>query len=205
GKLKFAPGRRHGLPVATAFQQSVEFRHPSSAPVAPSDVGETKPLPPPVTLSNPANPGARSTPVTPTPKPKPRAQRPRPVIDTTKADSAARDTANAPAKTKAEFFNPGGSVKDRIGVAMIEAAEKEGRLKPGGLVVEATSGNTGVGLALAAAVKGYRCIFTMPDKMSQEKARLLRALGAEVIITPTAVAPDHPDNYIMKGRAIAAA
>jgi len=110
-----------------------------------------------------------------------------------------------PVYAKAEFFNPGGSVKDRIGLAMIEAAEREGRLKPGGLVVEATSGNTGVGLALAAAVKGYRCIFTMPDKMSQEKARLLRALGAEVIITPTAVPPDHPDNYIMKGRAIAAA
>ena len=88
---------------------------------------------------------------------------------------------------------------------MIEAAEREGRLKPGGLIVEATSGNTGVGLALAAAVKGYRCIFTMPDKMSQEKARLLRALGAEVIITPTAVPPDHPDNYLVKGRAIAAA
>jgi cystathionine beta-synthase len=110
-----------------------------------------------------------------------------------------------PVYAKAEFFNPGGSVKDRIGVAMIEAAEREGRLKPGGLIVEATSGNTGVGLALAASVKGYRCIFTMPDKMSQEKARLLRALGAEVIITPTAVPPDHPDNYIVKGRAIAAA
>jgi cystathionine beta-synthase len=110
-----------------------------------------------------------------------------------------------PIYAKAEFFNPGGSVKDRIGLAMIEAAEREGRLKPGGLIVEATSGNTGVGLALAAAVKGYHCIFTMPDKMSQEKARLLRALGAEVIITPTAVAPDHPDNYIVKGRAIAAA
>src|SRR6266705_1268277 len=110
-----------------------------------------------------------------------------------------------PVYAKAEFFNPGGSVKDRIGLAMIEAAEREGRLKPGGLIVAATSGNTGVGLAIAAAVKGYRCIFTMPDKMSQEKARLLRALGAEVIITPTAVPPDHPDNYIMKGRAIAAA
>jgi cystathionine beta-synthase len=110
-----------------------------------------------------------------------------------------------PIYAKAEFFNPGGSVKDRIGLAMIEAAEREGRLRPGGLIVEATSGNTGVGLAIAAAVKGYRCIFTMPDKMSQEKARLLRALGAEVIITPTAVPPDHPDNYIMKGRAIAAA
>jgi cystathionine beta-synthase len=110
-----------------------------------------------------------------------------------------------PVFAKAEFFNPGGSVKDRIGLAMIEAAERDGRLQPGGLVVEATSGNTGVGLAIAAAVKGYRCIFTMPDKMSQEKARLLRALGAEVVITPTAVPPDHPENYIVKGRAIAAA
>lgn len=110
-----------------------------------------------------------------------------------------------PVYVKAEFFNPGGSVKDRIGIAMIEAAEREGKLAPGGLVVEATSGNTGVGLAIAAAVKGYRCVFTMPDKMSQEKARLLRALGADVIITPTAVPPDHPENYIMKGRAIAAA
>src|SRR5215468_6112218 len=105
---------------------------------------------------------------------------------------------------KMENLNPGFSVKDRIGVAMIEAAEREGRLRPGGVIVEATSGNTGIGLALAAAVKGYRCIFTMPDTLSQEKARLLRALGAEVLITPTAVAPDHPDNYIMKGRAIAA-
>ena len=110
-----------------------------------------------------------------------------------------------PVYAKAEFFNPGGSVKDRIGIAMIEAAERAGQLKPGGLVVEATSGNTGVGLAIAAAVKGYRCIFTMPDKMSQEKARLLRALGADVVITPTAVPPDHPESYIMKGRAIAAA
>ncbi|HEY6853141.1 MAG TPA: pyridoxal-phosphate dependent enzyme [Gemmatimonadales bacterium] len=110
-----------------------------------------------------------------------------------------------PVYAKAEFFNPGGSVKDRIGIAMIEAAEREGRLKPGGLIVEATSGNTGVGLAIAAAVKGYACIFTMPDKMSQEKARLLRALGAEVVITPTAVPPDHPESYLMKGRAIAAA
>ncbi|MGH9259065.1 MAG: pyridoxal-phosphate dependent enzyme [Acidimicrobiales bacterium] len=110
-----------------------------------------------------------------------------------------------PVLAKAEMFNPGGSVKDRIGLAMIEAAERDGRLRPGGLIVEATSGNTGVGLALAAAIKGYRCIFTMPDKMSQEKARLLRALGADVIITPTAVPPDHPDNYIVKGRAIAAA
>jgi cysteine synthase len=105
---------------------------------------------------------------------------------------------------KAEFFNPGGSVKDRIGLAMIEAAERDGRLRPGGVVVEGTSGNTGVGLAIAAAIKGYRCIFTMPDKMSQEKVRLLKAFGAEVIITPTAVPPDHPDNYVQTAKRIAA-
>ena len=103
---------------------------------------------------------------------------------------------------KAEYQNPGGSVKDRIGVAMIEAAEKAGELKPGGTIVEGTSGNTGVGLAMAAALKGYRCIFTMPDKMSQEKVKLLKAYGAEVVITPTAVPPDHPDNYIMKAKQI---
>jgi TonB family protein len=102
GKLKFAPGRRHGLPVATAFQQSVEFRHPSSAPVAPSDVGETKPLPPPVTLSKPANSGTGTTPAAPAPRPKPRVQRPRPAVATTKADSTARDTATAPATTKSD-------------------------------------------------------------------------------------------------------
>ncbi len=104
---------------------------------------------------------------------------------------------------KAEFFNPGGSVKDRIGIVIIEDAERRGLLKPGGVIVEGTSGNTGVGLALAAALKGYRCIFTMPDKMSQEKVRLLRAFGAEVVITPTAVPPDHPENYVMKAKAIA--
>ncbi|HET7791657.1 MAG TPA: cysteine synthase family protein [Gemmatimonadales bacterium] len=109
-----------------------------------------------------------------------------------------------PVYAKAEFLNPGASVKDRIGIAMIEAAERSGRLKPGGTIVEATSGNTGVGLAIAAAVKGYRCIFTIPDKMSVEKVQLLRAYGAEVIVTPTAVPEDHPDNYIVKGRAIAA-
>ncbi|HEX8273427.1 MAG TPA: cysteine synthase A [Longimicrobiaceae bacterium] len=105
---------------------------------------------------------------------------------------------------KAEFFNPGGSVKDRIGLPIIEAAERSGALKPGGTVVEGTSGNTGVGLAIAAAIRGYRCIFTMPDKMSQEKVRLLKAFGAEVIITPTAVAHDHPDNYVMMAKRIAA-
>jgi cystathionine beta-synthase len=105
------------------------------------------------------------------------------------------DGAPTPVYGKAEFFNPGGSVKDRIGVAIIERAEEEGRLRPGGLVVEGTSGNTGVGLAIAAAVKGYRCIFTIPDKMSAEKVRLLKAFGAEVIVTPAAVPPDHPDYY----------
>ena len=104
---------------------------------------------------------------------------------------------------KAEFFNPGGSVKDRIGLPIIEQAERDGSLKPGGIIVEATSGNTGIGLAIAAALRGYRCIFTMPDKMSQEKVRLLRAFGAEVIVTPTAVPPDHPDHYLMTAKRIA--
>ena len=108
-----------------------------------------------------------------------------------------------PVYGKAEFFNPGGSVKDRIGLPIIERAEREGQLKPGGTIVEGTSGNTGVGLAIAAALKGYRCIFTLPDKMSQEKVRLLKAFGAEVIITPTAVPPDHPDNYVMMAKRIA--
>src|SRR5438477_6173379 len=91
---------------------------------------------------------------------------------------------------KLEMLNPGGSVKDRIGLRMIEAAEREGLLRPGGTIVEPTSGNTGVGLAIAAAIKGYRCIFTMPDKMSREKISLLRAYGAEVVVCPTAVPPD---------------
>ena len=108
-----------------------------------------------------------------------------------------------PVYGKADFFNPGGSVKDRIGLPIIEAAEKSGALKPGGTIVEGTSGNTGVGLALAAALKGYKCIFTLPDKMSQEKVRLLKAFGAEVIITPTAVGPDHPDNYVVMAKRIA--
>src|SRR5687767_3378270 len=108
-----------------------------------------------------------------------------------------------PVFAKAEFYNPGGSVKDRIGMPIIERAERDGTLKPGGTIVEGTSGNTGVGLAIAAALKGYKCIFTMPDKMSQEKVRLLKAFGAEVIITPTAVPPDHPDNYVMMAKRIA--
>lgn len=105
---------------------------------------------------------------------------------------------------KLEFLNPGGSVKDRIGLAMIEAAEREGRLKPGGTIVEATSGNTGVGLAIAAAIKGYKCIFVMPDKMSQEKVRLLRAFGARVVVTPTAVEPNDPRSYYSVSKRIVA-
>ena len=105
---------------------------------------------------------------------------------------------------KAENLNPGGSVKDRIGLSIIEGAERRGELKPGGVIVEATSGNTGIGLAIAAAIKGYRCIFTIPDKMSSEKIRLLRAFGAEVIVVPTAVPPDHPEYYIQKAKTIVA-
>ncbi|MBV9283667.1 MAG: cystathionine beta-synthase [Acidimicrobiia bacterium] len=96
---------------------------------------------------------------------------------------------------KLEFLNPGGSVKDRPAVAMVEAAERAGLIGPGGTIVEPTSGNTGVGLAIVAARRRYRCIFVMPDKMSQEKIALLRAYGAEVVVCPTTVAPDHPDSY----------
>jgi cystathionine beta-synthase len=112
------------------------------------------------------------------------------------------DGARTPVYVKAESFNPGGSVKDRIGVALIEAAEQAGQLRPGGTIVEGTSGNTGIGLAVAAAVKGYRCVFTIPDKMSDEKVRLLRAFGAEVIVTPT-VEHDHPEYYATVARRIA--
>ena len=104
---------------------------------------------------------------------------------------------------KCEFMNPGGSVKDRIGIAMLEDAEHQGLIKPGGTIVEATSGNTGVGLAIAAAIKGYRCIFVMPDKMSDEKIRQLRAFGARVVITPTAVEPDNPQSYYSVARRLA--
>jgi cystathionine beta-synthase len=96
---------------------------------------------------------------------------------------------------KLEYLNPGGSTKDRIGLRMIETAEREGRLRPGGTIVEPTSGNTGVGLALAAAVKGYKMIFVLPDKVAAEKISLLRAFGAEVVICPTAVEPDSPESY----------
>ncbi|MBA0049439.1 cystathionine beta-synthase [Streptomyces sp. AJS327] len=96
---------------------------------------------------------------------------------------------------KIEYFNPGGSVKDRIAVRMIEAAEESGELRPGGVIVEPTSGNTGVGLAIVAQRKGYRCVFVCPDKVSTDKINVLRAYGAEVVVCPTAVAPEHPDSY----------
>ncbi len=104
---------------------------------------------------------------------------------------------------KLEYMNPGGSVKDRVGVAMIDDAERKGLLKPGGTIVEPTSGNTGVGLALTATIRGYRAIFTMPDKMSEEKRRLLRALGGRVVISPTNVSPDSQENYYNVARRIA--
>ena len=97
---------------------------------------------------------------------------------------------------KCEFFNPGGSIKDRIGWSMVEDAEAKGRIKPGDTLIEPTSGNTGQGIALAAAVKGYRCIITMPEKMSQEKQIALEALGAEIIRTPTEASFDDPESHI---------
>jgi cystathionine beta-synthase len=102
---------------------------------------------------------------------------------------------------KAEYMNPGASVKDRIGLAIIEDAERSGKLRPGGTIVEGTSGNTGVGLALAAIAKGYHCVFTIPDKMSIEKVKLLKAFGSEVIVTPT-VSPDHPEYYVTVAKRI---
>ena len=105
------------------------------------------------------------------------------------------DGLPCPIYGKVEFFNPGGSIKDRIGHAMVAEAERRGWLRPGGTIIEATAGNTGVGLALVAAVKGYRCIFVLPDKMSREKIDLLRAYGAETVIVPTNVPPDSPESY----------
>ncbi|MCH7992750.1 MAG: pyridoxal-phosphate dependent enzyme, partial [Gemmatimonadetes bacterium] len=118
--------------------------------------------------------------------------------------NAVTDGTPTPVYVKCEFMGPGGSIKDRIGLAMIQAAEADGSLKPGGTIVEATGGNTGLALAMAASLKGYACICTMPDKMSTEKVKLLRAFGAEVVITPTAVPSEHPDHYLQKARKIAA-
>jgi cystathionine beta-synthase len=114
-------------------------------------------------------------------------------------DRTARDLS-CQVMAKLEYLNPGGSVKDRPAVRMVEVAERTGRLHPGGTIVEPTSGNTGVGLAIVAARRGYRCIFTMPDKIAEEKRALLRAYGAEVVICPTSVAPEHPESYYSVAR-----
>jgi cystathionine beta-synthase len=96
---------------------------------------------------------------------------------------------------KVEYFNPGGSVKDRIALRMVEAAEASGALRPGGTIIEPTSGNTGIGLAIVAQEKGYKCLFVCPDKVSQDKISVLRAYGADVVVCPSSVSPDHPDSY----------
>jgi cystathionine beta-synthase len=114
-----------------------------------------------------------------------------PLVQLTKTTDGARGLVLA----KVEYFNPGGSVKDRIAVRMVEAAEASGELKPGGTIVEPTSGNTGVGLAMVAQAKGYKCVFVCPDKVSEDKRNVLKAYGAEVVVCPTAVAPEHPDSY----------
>lgn len=112
-------------------------------------------------------------------------------------------TAGAEVYAKLEFMNPGGSIKDRIGGWLIEDAEKRGVLRPGGTIVEGTSGNTGVALAIASAIKGYKCVFVLPDKMSQEKIKNLRAFGARVVVTPTAVEPEDPRSYYSVSRRLA--
>jgi cystathionine beta-synthase len=109
--------------------------------------------------------------------------------------NAVTEGVTATVLAKVEYMNPGGSVKDRIALRMVEAAEASGELKPGGTIIEPTSGNTGVGLALVAQRKGYKCIFVCPDKVAEDKRNVLRAYGAEVVVCPTAVAPDHPDSY----------
>src|ERR1700745_2255757 len=111
-----------------------------------------------------------------------------------KLNKVAKDFP-CPVLAKVDYFNPGNSIKDRMAVKMVEMAEKDGKLKPGGTIIECTSGNTGMGLALTAVVKGYKCIFTTTDKQSKEKADILKAVGAEVIVCPTNVDPDDPRSY----------
>ena len=118
--------------------------------------------------------------------------------------SVTRGIPGATVLAKVEYFNPGGSVKDRIALRMVAAAEASGDLKPGGTIVEPTSGNTGVGLAIVAAERGYRCVFVCPDKVAQDKISVLRAYGAEVVVCPGTVAPDHPDSYYSVARRMAA-
>ena len=118
--------------------------------------------------------------------------------------SVTRGVPGVTVLAKVEYFNPGGSVKDRIALRMVAAAEASGDLKPGGTIVEPTSGNTGVGLAIVAAERGYRCVFVCPDKVAQDKISVLRAYGAEVVMCPGTVAPDHPDSYYSVARRVAA-
>src|SRR5690348_7962811 len=118
--------------------------------------------------------------------------------------SVTRGIPGANVLAKVEYFNPGGSVKDRIALRMVTAAEESGALRPGGTIVEPTSGNTGVGLAIVAAERGYRCVFVCPDKVAQDKIAVLRAYGAEVVVCPGTVAPDHPDSYYSVARRMAA-
>src|SRR6267378_2125196 len=117
--------------------------------------------------------------------------------------SVTRGIPGATVLAKVEYFNPGGSVKDRIALRMVAAAEANGDLRPGGTIVEPTSGNTGVGLAIVAAERGYRCVFVCPDKVAQDKIAVLRAYGAEVVVCPGTVAPDHPDSYYSVARRMA--
>jgi len=117
--------------------------------------------------------------------------------------SVTRGIPGATVLAKVEYFNPGGSVKDRIALRMVAAAEESGALRPGGTIVEPTSGNTGVGLAIVAAERGYRCVFVCPDKVAQDKIAVLRAYGAEVVVCPGTVAPDHPDSYYSVARRLA--
>ena len=117
--------------------------------------------------------------------------------------SVTRGIPGANVLAKVEYFNPGGAVKDRIALRMVAAAEASGALRPGGTIVEPTSGNTGVGLAIVAAERGYRCVFVCPDKVAQDKISVLRAYGAEVVVCPGTVAPDHPDSYYSVARRLA--
>src|SRR3954451_18078725 len=114
--------------------------------------------------------------------------------------SVTRGIPGATVLAKVEYFNPGGSVNDRIALRMVAAAEESGALRPGGTIVEPTSGNTGVGLAIVAAERGYRCVFVCPDKVAQDKIAVLRAYGADVVVCPSAVAPEHPDSYYSVAR-----
>jgi cystathionine beta-synthase len=118
--------------------------------------------------------------------------------------SVTRGIPGATVLAKVEYFNPGGSVKDRIALRMVTAAEKDGSLQPGGTIIEPTSGNTGVGLAIVASERGYRCVFICPDKVAQDKISVLRAYGAEVVVCPTTVAPEHPDSYYSVARRLTA-